>query len=650
MSRKTCVLFLINSLGSGGAERQLVQLMREMDQSRFDLHVAVLYDPGYVNRGDLWPEAEAIRGVTLHSLHKRRGALGYLTALPRLLRLIWAIEPAILHGYLQGNLAVLIMGLLLRMPIVWGVRRTSGDLSAMDRGSRWLLQLELRLSRLVDLAIFNSEAGLRNYRAMGMSASRMLVVPNGFDLTGFRPDPSRGADQRRAWGIPSGVPLVGIAGRLHPVKDHPTFLRMAARLNQSWPTLRFVCIGEGEPSYLEALRAQARDLGLDDRVHWPGPCQDMAAAYNALDLLMLTSTDEGLPNVLGEAMACGVPCVTTPAGDAALVVGDAAPICPIGDDEALASAASALLREPPEVRASRSLACRNRIETRFSSGALARATGQALLDLLAPESPVQPAGAPTARGSALLGPRYLIRIDDLCPTIDWAAWQAVEDLFVARGVKPILAVIPDNRDPRLMTGPPNPDFWHRVRAWQARGWTIGLHGYQHIYVNSEPGLLNLSRKSEFAGLSHEEQLRKLRLGLEIFQREGVRADVWVAPSHSFDENTLSALAEVGLRAISDGLAFSPFRDSRGLIWVPQQFARMRALPWGIWTSCVHPVELSGCGLEALKRDLTRFGPRIISLPEALVLGNRRRTVLDDLVGLTRTTVNLTRGLRTRSAS
>lgn len=231
--------------------------------------------------------------------------------------------------------------------------------------------------------------------------------------------------------------------------------------------------------------------------------------------------------------------------------------------------------------------------------------------------------------------RYLLRFDDLCPTMDWAAWEPVEAMLVAQGVKPILAVVPDNRDPRLMVAPPAADFWERVRGWQARGWAIGLHGWQHTYVNREPGLLRLNPFSEFAGLDYAEQHEKLSLGLARFAREGVRADAWVAPAHSFDAVTVLALKELGLPVISDGMAFRPFRDGAGVVWVPQQFARMRAMPWGLWTFCYHLNGSSAADLDDLRRRLARLRPRMISLPEAVAMGQRRRSPADRLVDLLR---------------
>ncbi|MBI3132369.1 MAG: DUF2334 domain-containing protein [Acidobacteria bacterium] len=247
-------------------------------------------------------------------------------------------------------------------------------------------------------------------------------------------------------------------------------------------------------------------------------------------------------------------------------------------------------------------------------------------------------------GQRVQGPRYLLRIDDVCPTMDWQIWDPIEAILVETGVKPILAVVPDNRDPKLMVGPAATDFWDRVRGWQARGWAIGLHGFQHTYVTQDAGLLNLNPQSEFAGLPYEVQLEKIRSGLEIFAREGVRANAWVAPSHSFDVNTLRALREVGLTIICDGFAFHPFRDAMGMTWVPQQFALPRSMPFGTWTFCHHP-DLTPEERVELREDLLRLGSRFISLEEAVALGDRKRSPADAMIGMARSAIRLARRWR-----
>lgn len=237
------------------------------------------------------------------------------------------------------------------------------------------------------------------------------------------------------------------------------------------------------------------------------------------------------------------------------------------------------------------------------------------------------------------GAHYLLRFDDICPTMDWSVWDEVEGLLIEAGVKPILAVIPDNQDPALMVDPPSPFFWDRVRSWQARGWAIGLHGYQHTYVNAEPGVLRLNQRSEFAGLGYKEQFEKLRKGLEVFEREGVHADAWVAPGHSFDWVTVSALDALGVRTISDGMALAPYRDTQGNVWVPQQFANMRPMPFGVWTYCYHLDSLTPEALALFRMRLKQLRPRMISLQDAAQMGTRPRSVSDRLVGALRQIVS-----------
>lgn len=390
MTRKPCVLFVINSLAAGGAERQLTELVRNMDKTRFEVHVAVFYAPSAKKGGELWPEMAAIPGATLHDLRKRKGPLGYLTTLPRLAALILSIKADILHGYLEGNLPVLLLGGILRKRVVWGIRRSFTDLSKLGHLSMSLLKLRIRLARYTDLMIFNSQTSLANHEAMGMKGAVTCVIPNGFDVHRFRPDPAQRAAQRAAWGIPQEAPLVGIVGRLDEVKDHPTFLRAAAQLAKERPEVRFVCVGRGSESYAEHLRNLADSLGLAGKVHWAGVSREMPSAYNALDALALTSTDEGFPNVIGEAMATGVPCVATRVGDAALLVGELGFVATPGDAEAIHQGLRALLGESQEDRRLRSAACRNRIVETYNLESLARRT-EAQLEALIPAAPASPA-------------------------------------------------------------------------------------------------------------------------------------------------------------------------------------------------------------------------------------------------------------------
>jgi len=202
--------------------------------------------------------------------------------------------------------------------------------------------------------------------------------------------------------------------------------------------------------------------------------------------------------------------------------------------------------------------------------------------------------------------QYLLRFDDLCPTMNWGIWEEVEPALLELGIKPILAVIPDNRDRNLNAGPARDNFWETVRRWQARGWTIGLHGYQHIYETADAGLTRINRRSEFSGLPYSIQLAKLQAGIAILRNEGVRPEIWVAPGHSFDFLTLAGLREMGIHCISDGFFLHPHRDRSGMFWIPQQLWRFRRMPLGVWTICLHVNHWASEDVARFRRELRRF--------------------------------------------
>jgi predicted deacetylase len=250
-------------------------------------------------------------------------------------------------------------------------------------------------------------------------------------------------------------------------------------------------------------------------------------------------------------------------------------------------------------------------------------------------------------GEAVSG-RYLIRIDDVCPTIDWPAWEAFEAALAENGVKPIVAVIPDNKDPEFMTGPADPGFWERVRRWQAAGWGIGVHGFEHRRLTEDGGLMGLNARSEFAGLSAAEQRGRLEKALAVFARERVRPDAWVAPWHSFDEQTRALLREMGVGVISDGFALNPYRDADGTVWVPQQLWNPRPMPFGVWTVCWHYSDWRPEALPATRRTLAAFRGSYMSLAEAVELGAARGYGLSDgLLGTVWPLARKARGLLRR---
>lgn len=254
--------------------------------------------------------------------------------------------------------------------------------------------------------------------------------------------------------------------------------------------------------------------------------------------------------------------------------------------------------------------------------------------------------APAGSGTSMSG-KLLLRFDDICPTMNWRAWREIEQALYDTGIKPLLAVIPDNRDPAFHLANPRRDFWDHVRRWHSLGWMIGMHGYQHSYATRCPGLLGINSASEFAGLTARQQETKIKLGLEIFRREGLEPSVWVAPGHSFDRITLQVLSEVGLNVVSDGFSCFPYRDRRGIFWVPQQMWRFRPVPFGVWTICIHHNFWGPGAINRFQSQIAKYHDQISSFEQIMhCYRGRARSVLDTLSSFTLGSVlSLKRALR-----
>lgn len=232
-------------------------------------------------------------------------------------------------------------------------------------------------------------------------------------------------------------------------------------------------------------------------------------------------------------------------------------------------------------------------------------------------------------------PLYLIRFDDICPTMNWSIWEQVEEILLNAKVNPVLAVVPDNQDPKLRVAGPNAEFWGRVRTWQKRGWGIGLHGYQHLHASSDGGILKLNQWGEFSGLPFDEQKSKLQRARDILQRESVHPDLWIAPGHSFDANTLRALDEIGIRCLSDGFSLYPYRDSSGMTWVPQQLWHFRRMPFGVWTICLHVNSWSSTEVDRFRSNIAEFAAGLTDWRSVVSrYQGRRRNPIDYLFAKT----------------
>jgi len=339
------IFFLVRSLAYGGAERQLTLLSKGLCERGHDVVIAVFYSGGPLEK------ELKVTNVRILDLNKygRWEIFGFLF---RLIQVVRAERPHVLHGYLwvPNLLTVVLKPLFPNIKIVWGIRSSSRDLNQESWLERLSMKLNCWLSRFPDAIIANSQVGCNDYLAQGYPSEKMVVIPNGVDTEQFHPDPKARRRIRCEWGVIEQdhiVGIVGIVGRLSPIKDHPNFLRAAALLAQERKDVRFVCVGDGAADYLQTLQVLAEELGLRESLVWNEARADMSAVYNALDIVVSSSTSEGLSNVIGEAMACGLPCVVTNVGDSAWVVGDTGEVVPPKDPVALKNAIERLLDQKP---------------------------------------------------------------------------------------------------------------------------------------------------------------------------------------------------------------------------------------------------------------------------------------------------------------
>lgn len=356
------VLHVITGLETGGAELSLLKLVESLHRERFVHDVVSL-----TGKGAIGERIEAL-GVPVIALRLSRAAAP-IAGPVSLSRIIARTAPALVQGWMyHANLLALLAVKLARdpAPLLWNVRASLDGIENEKRSTRAVVRIGARVSTLPQGIVYNSVTGARQHEALGYAASRTQIIPNGFDCSSFRPDPSAGPALRAALGLDPDSIVVGCFGRYHPMKDHATLLSAAANAARVEPRLQFVLAGAGVDASNDALAALIGQLGLAANVHCLGERRDIASLTAALDIACSASVGESFPNVVGEAMACGVPCVVTDTGDAARIVGEGGLVVPVRDPASLAQAMVSLARAGPDRRRSLGTAARQRIVGHFS--------------------------------------------------------------------------------------------------------------------------------------------------------------------------------------------------------------------------------------------------------------------------------------------
>ena len=386
--------FLIRMLDCGGAERQLTELVRGLDKSRFEVTVLTFYRGGM-----FWSAVEQTPGVELVCLGKA-GRWDVARFVARLVGFLRRLHPDIVHGYLGiANELAWLGGRAAGARVVWGLRASDMDLGRYDWSFRASMQVSARLSRRVDLVIANSHAGAAHHLRRGFCRRNMTVVPNGIDTDRFRPLPEARQRLRQRWGVQDSEFLVGHVGRRDPMKDHDNFFEAMLGLADRHPHVRIACVGDRAARAGEHLAGSRAARALGARLRWEPARADVERVLPALDALVLSSAyGEGFPNIVGEAMAAEVPCIVTDVGDAARLLDDSERTVPPRDPARLTDACERLLDRPAEKRSRLAENDRRRIEKHFTTAHLVRRTTDLLERLAAGEAP--PAAEAGSTGTA----------------------------------------------------------------------------------------------------------------------------------------------------------------------------------------------------------------------------------------------------------
>jgi glycosyltransferase involved in cell wall biosynthesis len=309
-------------------------------------------------------------GVEVHALGMTRG-IPSLVGLSALMDLIRVLEPDLVHSWMyHADLISALVCAWCRTPVIWNVRQS--DVNNEKFLARFLCRaINPPLSYMLPKKIvYCGDAAAQVHHSYGYDTRKSIVILNGVDTDRFTPSNDLGLELRRRFAIPSSAPLIGMVGRLHPMKDHHAFITAAARVAEADPSTWFLMCGEGISADAPAINGAIRRAGLNPaQVVLIGPTKEVQAVYSALTICVLSSCGgEGFPNVLAEAMACGVPCVATDVGEAKQIIGDTGWVTPPRDPRALADGILQLLRllNVPNASSRQSAAARARVINNYS--------------------------------------------------------------------------------------------------------------------------------------------------------------------------------------------------------------------------------------------------------------------------------------------
>ena len=347
----------------------LFKVLNYIDSQRFFPHVISLTSKGEI--GD-WIETLGIPVEALGMRPSRFNPVKFLRLVQRLRELNPdAVHTWMYHADLLGGLAARLAGV---RAIGWGIRHGNFSPLHNKRSTFWVMKTCSVLSHRIPRKILCCSRVAKDIHiSAGYDRDKMIVVPNGFDLSRYGPDTDARLSVRSELGLPKHTPLVGLIARFSPQKNQAGFFEAARQVHLSCPDVHFLLAGAGVEDHNPTLRDAIRQAGVEAKTHLLGRREDIPRLMAALDVLASSSSfGEAFPNVLGEAMACGVPCVVTGVGDSAEIVGETGRVVAVEDMRGLAHNIVEILHLSHEERRAMGARARERIRERFEIESVVR--------------------------------------------------------------------------------------------------------------------------------------------------------------------------------------------------------------------------------------------------------------------------------------
>ncbi|MCH5248414.1 MAG: DUF2334 domain-containing protein [Lachnospiraceae bacterium] len=228
--------------------------------------------------------------------------------------------------------------------------------------------------------------------------------------------------------------------------------------------------------------------------------------------------------------------------------------------------------------------------------------------------------------------KIAVRMDDITPDMNWENFNFFLALFEKTGITPLLGIVPDNKDDSLSRETSHEDFYEFMKTLEKKGFTLAMHGCHHVYSTKNGGLFPLNKYSEFAGLPYDRQKELLRYGKEKLKANGIETDIFMAPAHSYDTNTLKALKELGFAKITDGFGKHPY-IYRGLVFYPISFRLAGSFKkkTGVTTMVIHANTVNETARADYEKLFKEQGKNMISYSEYLAMRPAKRNFLGMLV-------------------